>query len=231
MIVQEAKPAFIPKSLSSELRSQTTDSDHTPGLIVSTEDLARQKPNFGRAIAGLLPPNTRPQASALVLSPAETSRLFRNTEELALLKSIAGLIAEQIHPYAKTGVDVVWFVYKAAQLKEAWERPDRDRVACCFKMAGLALDSTKIIGSIYPDLKLPDAWSNGFNFIAKSGDAIWQGKTVAVNEMALSTDKRFEIPIKVLKLAGISLDPPAVMAQSLLGTVTPPTISPLLAKK
>jgi len=98
-------------------------------------------------------------------------------------------------------------------------------------MASLALDSAKIAGSIYPDIKLPDAWSNGFNFIVKSGDAIWQGKTAPVNELALSTDKRLDIPIKVLKLAGVSIDPTPVKPQSLLGTFTPPTISPLLAEK
>jgi hypothetical protein len=231
MFVQSAAPAFIPKSLTKELLSHRTGPDGPPGLIVSTEDLAKQKPNFRSAVAGLLPPNTRPQGSALVLAPAQTSLLFKNTEELALLKAIAALISEHIHPYVKTGVDVVWFVYKAAQLKEEWNRPDRDTVACCFKMASLALDSAEIAGNVYLDVKLPDAWSNGFNFFVQSGEAIWEGKTVPVNELAFSTDKRLDIPLKVLKLAGVSLDPPAVKPEGLLGTVSPATISPLLTKK
>jgi hypothetical protein len=231
MIIRSVAPASVPKSIAKELVSERKDPHGAPGLIVSTEDLSKQRPNFRRAVAELVPPERRAYASALIVPPEETSVLFKHSEELALLKSIAGLIAEQFHPYAKAGVDVVWIVYKAAQLKDEWDRPDRDAVACGFKMASLALDSVKIAGHLDPDLKLPDAWANGFNFVVKSGAALWQGKTAPVNELTLSSDKRLDIPIKVLKLAGLSLDPPSGKPDFLPGRFMPPKISPIVAAK
>jgi hypothetical protein len=56
-------------------------------------------------------------------------------------------------------------------------------------------------------LKIPDHWANGINCVLKSGQAIYEGRTPPVNEMVLSADKRLEIPLKLLKVAGIALDP------------------------
>jgi hypothetical protein len=231
MHVQAPVPAFVPKSLAQELRAESKHIDNIPGLIVSAQDLSKQNLNFARAIQGLVPPSMAPQTPAIVISPRETSNLFKHSDELALLKAVAGLIAEQVHPYVKTGIDAVWLVYKAAQLQEEWSQPGRNTMACGFKMAGLVLNSTILAGSIYPDIKLPDSWSNGFNFIVKSGESIVQGKTLPVNELVFSTEKRLDIPLKVLKCAGIALDPPTLPQQSILITFARPTISPLIANK
>jgi hypothetical protein len=231
MHIQAPVPAFVPKSLAKELLSVGKQTDDIPGLIVSTQDLSKQNSNFARAIQGLVPPNMLSRTPALVISPRETSSLFQHSDELALLKSVAGVIAQQVHPHLKTGIDVVWLVYKAAQLQEEWSQPGRDTIACGFKMAGLALNSANLVGSVYTDVKLPDSWSNGFNFIVKSGESIWQGKTIPVNELVFSAEKRLDIPLKVLKCAGISLDPPTLHQQSILNTFARPTISPLFANK
>jgi hypothetical protein len=231
MQIQAPVPAFVPKSLAKELLSAGKPADKIPGLIVSTQDLSKQSANFARAMEGLVPANMLSRTPALVISPRETSSLFQHSDELALLKSVAGVIAEQVHPYLKTGIDVVWLVYKAAQLQEEWNQPGRDTIACGFKMAGLALSSANLVGNVYTEVKLPDSWSNGFNFIVKSGESILQGKTLPVNELVFSTDKRLDIPLKVLKCAGISLDPPTLHQQSILNTFARPTISPLFANK
>jgi hypothetical protein len=231
MHIQAPVPAFVPKSLAKELLSVGKHTDDVPGLIISTQDLSKQSANFARAIQGLVPPSMLSSAPALVISPRETSSLFQHSEELALLKAVAGLIAEQVHPYLKTGIAVVWLVYKAAQLQEEWNQPGRDTIACGFKMAGLVLSSANLVGSVYTDVKLPDSWSNGFNFIVKSSESILQGKTLPVNELVFSAEKRLDIPLKVLKCAGISLDPPTLHQQSVLNTFARPTISPLFANK
>lgn len=61
----------------------------------------------------------------------------------------------------------------------------------------------------------------------KSGEAIYQGKTPPINELALATDKRMDIPLKLLKLAGISLDPQPLTAIS--GKLSPTARVTLLA--
>ena len=231
MHIQAPVPAFVPKALAKELLSAGKPADGIPGLIVSTHDLSKQSANFARAMEGLVPANMLSRTPALVIPPHETSDLFKHSDELALLKAVAGLIAEQVHPYLKTGIDVVWLVYKAAQLQEEWNQPGRDTIACGFKMAGLALSSANLAGSIYPDIKLNDSWSNGFNFIVKSGESILQGKTIPVNELVFSAEKRLDILIKALKCAGISLDPPTLHQQSIFNTFARPTISPLIANK
>ena len=74
-----------------------------------------------------------------------------------------------------------------AKLNDEWSQPNADKVVCGFKLGGLALSSANLAGGFYPDIKLPDCWFNGFNFALKSGEAIYQGKTVPVNELMFST--------------------------------------------
>lgn len=228
MQIQPARLAVVPRSVRKELLSQENHSSDTPGIIVSIGALSTHNPDFVRALAGLAPANALARTPALVIPPRETSRVFEHSEELALLKSVAALIAQQVHPHLKTGIDALWLVYRAAQLREEWSQPHRDTVACGFKMTDLALSAAGMVGDVYPGLALPDSWANGFDYVLSSGQAIHEGKTVPVNELAFATDKRLDIPLTLLKLAGLSLDPQAY-GQSLPGTFARPTLSPLVA--
>lgn len=225
MQIQAPVPAYVPKSLAQALLSAKRSAELDPGLIVGIQDLSAQSSSFVRAINGLASTAPVSRAPAFVVSARETSRFFRHTEELALLKSVAALIAQQVHPHLKLGVDAVWLVYRAAQLHDEWSQPNADKVVCGFKLGGLVLSSANLAGGFYPDIKLPDCWSNGFNFALKSGEAIYQGKTVPVNELMFSADKRMDIPLKILKLAGMSLDAQPSQGLSGLNTAQRPTFT------
>ena len=214
MQIQTSPIAFVPTRLSSELLSTNSSTDGCPGLIISTKSLLEQNHSVAKTVDSMLPQGYPRQFPALYVTPTTTSRLFSNTQELALLKSIASLIAAQIHPNLKLGVDAMWLVYGAAQLHDEWTKPGADRVACAFKLASLGLSTINLAGRLSPDLTLHDSWSNGINFCLKSGEAIYQGKTPPINELALATDKRMDIPLKLLKLAGISLGPQPLTAIS-----------------
>ena len=228
MHIQQAAPGYIPKTLSTEILATPRNRDDIPGLIVSAHDLHTHNSIFAQRIEGLMPGAGSP---TFVISPNETSCLFEQSAVLPLLKSVTGLIAKEIHPMLKIGVDAIWLVYGAARLKKEWNQPDRDIGACIFKMTGLVLGSANLAGGLYPDLKLSDPWFNGINFVVKSGESIWQGKTVPVNELMLSTDKRLDIPLKVFKLVGLSLDPQVSVQNSTVSGYMHPTISQLNAKQ
>ena len=53
--------------------------------------------------------------------------------------------------------------------------------------------------------RILDDWAKGIGFVAKSGEAIYQGRT-SLGE-TLSQDERLEILLKLGKLAGITLNP------------------------
>jgi hypothetical protein len=205
MQVRQA-PSYIPRSLEKELLSQPVRPDLTPGLIVNADALLRQNPSLQPVLDRLREENGLIGEPALLIPPEETAAIF-SKEQIDLLRSLARLVAEQIHPHAKTGLDAVWLVYGAYKLKEEWEKPDRNTSAFIFKLAGLGLGAAGIAGNVYPDLKLNDAWANGVNGFVKVGGAIAAGKTPPTHELTLSSDKRLEIPIKALKAFGVSLDP------------------------
>lgn len=209
MQIQTSHAASLPKRLTSELLTTDQSEDGCPGLIVSTKPLLEQNEGIAKSVDRMLGQRYPKQFPTLMATPAATSRLFSQTQELSLLKSVASLIAAQVHPNLKLGVDAIWLVYGAAQLHDEWTKPGADRGACAFKLASLGLSTVNLVGGLNPELKLPDSWSNGINFCVKSGEAIYQGKTPPINELTLSTDKRMDIPLKLLKLAGISLDPQA----------------------
>jgi len=196
----------LPKQLTSDFLATDKSVDGCPGLIVSTKTLLEQNNSIAKSVDGMLGQRYPGQFPALMATPAATSSLFSHTQELSLLKSVASLIAAEVHPNLKLGVDVIWLVYGAAQLKDEWTRPGADPGACAFKLANLGLSSVNLLGGLYPDLKLADSWSNGINFCLRSGESIYQGKTPPINELMIATDKRMDIPIKLLKLAGASLD-------------------------
>lgn len=206
VLIQESKPAWLPKSLTSEMFAARPGQPLVPGLILSAHDLTIQSPAITTALGHLAVP-ARLVSPALYVSPTETANAL-GPNELALVKSVCALIAEQVSPHLKTGVDVVWLVYKAAQLKKEWERPDRDTTACVIKMLDVAMSSVRVADKLSTRLDLPDAWSNGVNFAIKSGGAIVLGKTPPMNELALvSMDRRLEVPLQFLKLMNVTLDP------------------------
>lgn len=210
MKIEPLHPAFVPKRLAADLLSTGKSPDGCPGLIVSTKHLLEQNGGVASSVNGMLAQSYPRQFPALFVTPATTSALFRYSQELSLLKSFASLVAEQVHPNLKLGIDAMWLIYGAAQLHDEWTRPDADHGACAFKLAGLGLSAVSFSGGLSPKLKLPDSWSNGINFCLKSGEAIYHGKTPPIHELMLATDKHMDIPLKILKLAGVSLDPQRV---------------------
>ena len=177
------------------------------GFLVGVDDLLAQQPALSNSLPKLQPGTGLLRSACLVVPPEQTSTIFSYEKELDLFKTIASQIAAQVHPHLKTSIDTIWLVYKAAKLYDDWQKPDSDKVACLFKLGGLAVGTLGVAGRLDPNLKLPDHWANGVNFVLKSGEAIYQGKTLPINEMILSQDKRLAIPLKLLKVAGIALDP------------------------
>ncbi len=207
MLVRTSHAASLPRKLASELLATERSEDGCPGVIVSTRPLLEQSHHIAKSVDGMLGQRFPKQFPALIATPAATSSLFKHTQELSLLKSVASFIAAQVDPHLKLGVDAMWLVYGAAQINDEWTKPGADAVACTFKLASLVLSTVSLAGGLSPELKLPDSWFNGVNFLLKSGDAIYQGKTPPIVELTLSLDKRLDIPLKLLKLAGVSLDP------------------------
>jgi hypothetical protein len=164
-----------------------------------------------------------------VVPPEQVPFLFAHETELSLAKSLASLVAGQVHPYLKTSVDVVWLVYGASKLWYDWNQPDRNSTACLFTLGGLAVDAASLPGGVYPSLKMPDHWANGLDFIVKTGESLSQGKLPPTNELLWSADERLRIPVQILKCAGIALDPSPALSGF---TATPlrPALAPNLAQ-
>jgi hypothetical protein len=206
---------YVPSQLRSELLAQSGNSGTVPGFVVNAPELSVQSPSLSAAIDDLRAKNGLSGPPCLVVPPHETSAIFACKDELDLLHSVADLIADQVRPHLKAGVDAIWLVYRAFSLREEWRQSNRNTTACLLKLAGIGLGVAGLAGHVYPEMKLPDSWSNGLNFIVKAGNTLAEGKTVAINELVLSSDKLLEIPLKIIKLAGISLDSaPPVLGQT-----------------
>lgn len=204
----EIRPARgLPAPIRREIASQPPVAPLVPGVILGAEDILSRDAVLKRGLAEFQRRHGLSGVPCLVVPPPHVQAVFDRDAGLDLLKTLAKLVAGWAHPHLGTAVDGLWFVYKARRLYEDWDRPDRDTKACLFKAAGLALNAAAIAGRLCPEVKIPDHWANGINFALKSGQAIYQGRTPPVNEMVLSSDKRLEIPLKLLKVAGIALDP------------------------
>jgi hypothetical protein len=205
----QISPAVVdlPGPVRKEMGRQPQGGELVPGFLVGVEDVLAEDPALQTRLSQLQVLHGLSGTPCLVVGPEQTRSIFEHENELDLLKTIAGQVAGLVHPHLKTGIDGVWLVYKAARLYKDWARPDRDTVACLFKAAGLTLGTMGVVGSLYPGLRIPDHWANGINYVVRSGQAIHQGRTPPINEMMLSSDKRLAIPLKLLKVAGISLDP------------------------
>jgi hypothetical protein len=176
-----------------------------PGLIMGLDPLL-QRPGALAAFRIL-----HPEAGAaplLVVPPERAAAIFRYANELDLAKTIAAEVLRHVDPKLKTGIDAVWLVYRAAKLYDEWQKPGSDAVNTAFGLTGLGLSGLQFTGGLAPDLKLPDAWANGVSFLLRSGQAVYAGRTPPINEMVLAQDRRLAIPLKLLKVAGIALDPP-----------------------
>lgn len=204
----EIRPAVnFPAPIRKEIERQPATGELVPGFILGAGDVLDRDAVLMKGLSRFRQEHGLSGVPCLVVDPTQTCLIFDRDAGLDLVKSLASLVAGMVHPQLKTGVDGIYFVYKAARLYKDWSRPDRDTAACLFKTAGLALNAAGIAGRIYPDVRIPDHWANGINFALKSGQAIYQGRTPPINEMVLSADKRLEIPLKLLKVAGIALDP------------------------
>ena len=134
--------------------------------------------------------------------------LFAHEKELSLAKDLASYVAGEAHrTYLTTAIEAVWLVFGASKLYHEWNQPDRNTAACLFTLGGLVKDAASLPGGIYSSLKVPDPWANGLDIIVKSGESLSRGKLPPTNEMFLSAYEGLSIPVKILKCAGISLDP------------------------
>jgi hypothetical protein len=177
-----------------------------PGVIVGVDEMLARHPQLNQSISKMYPGVGSIGAPYLVVKPEQAPLIF-SENELDLLKSVASKAAEKIHPVLKYGIDGLWLWYRGKKLYKKLRQPDRNIGACLFEAAGLGLGLAKTVGSAYPGLKIPDSLSYDISFIAKGGKAICEGKAPPVIEMMLSRDKGLEIPLKCLKVAGLSLDP------------------------
>lgn len=177
-----------------------------PGFIVGLGPLLPNN-HLLRQSVGAIDPRGTESSPVLLVEPEQTPWIFAHEQELAIVKSLASMALQSIH-HGKTAVDALWLVYGAAKLHHDWNRPTRDTGACVFKMLGLGLGLANLPGDFSPGLAIPDHWGNGVNFVFKSGEAIYEGKTPPINEMMmLSADKRMAVPIKLMKYFGLALDP------------------------
>lgn len=199
--------ASLPPVLQRKLIAQKAGDPQTPGFIVGVDPIVAKNPTLEGALAHLRPASGGTATPVLVVSPDETPKIFKYSAELDLVKTVAGEVLKQVNPNLKTGVDAIWFVYRASKLYDEWSRPGSDKVVCAFGLFGLGMSGLKLTGAFYPEVRIPDHWANGINFVAKSGESLYLGKTPPINEMILSTDKRMAIPLKLMKVAGVALDP------------------------
>lgn len=199
--------ASLPPVLQRKLTAQEPADPKTPGFIIGVDPIVARNPTLEGALAHLRPASGGTATPVMVVSPNETPKIFQYSAELDLLKTVAGEVLKQVHPNLKTGVDAIWFVYRASKLYDEWSRPGSDKVLCAFGLFGLGMSGLKLTGAFYPEVRIPDHWANGINFVAKSGESLYLGKTPPINELILSTDKRMAIPLKLMKVAGLALDP------------------------
>jgi hypothetical protein len=200
----EFRPA--PLTVRRELVRTDSADPFKPGFIVGLGPALPENPLLQQAIGAIVPRGTE-SSPVLLDEPEQTPWIFAHERELEIVKALASMALQSIQ-HGKITVDALWLVYGAAKLHHDWSRPSRDTGACVFKMLGLGLGLAKLPGDINPGLALPDHWGNGVNFVFKSGEALYQGKTPPINEMMmLSVDKRMAVPVKLMKYFGLALDP------------------------
>ncbi|MDQ3797847.1 MAG: hypothetical protein M3384_00205 [Acidobacteriota bacterium] len=216
MIIQTSK-SFPPvlKKLSSPPQPP---GEIIPGFITGVDQMLEKRAELYQSIARMSLTGSNPPPSFLVVKPEQVPEIF-DTKTLSSIKTIASQIAKEIHPVLKFGIDAMWLGYSVNKLRKDWKKPDFDTGTFLFEAAGVGLGALSLANSINSEYKLSeykisDETSYGLDVFVKSGKAIYQNKSLPINEILLSKDKNNKIPIALLKLAGIALDPeiPSVAA-------------------
>ncbi len=190
----------VPKALQDEWAAEKRSDILTPGFLMDILPPAFQKDkNLWESRSGNLPAASSKTLPLLYVPASQTPWIFKREAELDLLRTIAGMVAAQVHPYAKVAVDGAWLVYGAAKLRHEWSQPDRDSMACVVKMFGLGVGLLKLPGDVSNDYKLPDLWDNGINVVVKCGSAFYQGKTPTPIELNAMINPNLALPAKVYK--------------------------------
>lgn len=123
------------------------------------------------------------------------------------MKTITKEVAAQIHPHAKLAVDAIFLAYGVKKLIEDWKKPEADRTLCLFKTAGLTLSASHLVGAAFPDVRMPDPWDNGIDFVVSVGGDLYQGKIPSAQDLVLGRHPVGAIPLQLLKVAESALRP------------------------
>lgn len=210
-------------SFPSELKKLSSPPQPTgeliPGFITGIDPILEKRTKLHQSIARMsLTGSYPPPPSFLVVKPEQVPEIF-DAKTLGSIKTIASRIAKEIHPVLKFGIEAMWLGYSVNKLRKDWKKPDFDTGAFLFEALGVGLGTLSLANSINSEYKLSeykisDETSYGLDVFVKSGKAIYQNKSLPINEILLSKDKNNKIPIALLKLAGIALDPeiPSVAA-------------------
>jgi len=205
----------VPQPLKSEIQRHAGPKAGFPGLLIATGPTSSLNPKLNRTFEDLRQRYGLAENACLVVPPEQLKELFAPDKdifayekELDLLRTVVAELAGLAHPYAKHGVNGVWLVFGLASLANDWQKPERNTAACFFKLGGLALSASKLAGGVNPDLKLPDHWANGVNYLMASGKNIAEGKAPPSAFMTVaSSQPLMSIPLKALKCMNISLEP------------------------
>lgn len=177
-----------------------------PGLLADVRPIFDKNPEFYKDIVAKSFATHRSMTPFLVVKPEQVPDIF-DDKILKAVKTAAGEILKGVHPHLKTGIDALWLVYSATKLYKNLNKPDRDAGALLFEAAGFTVDAISLAGSVNSDYKLSEEWSYGLKFILKSGNALYQGKDIPINELILSKDKQNAIPLAIASAAGLAFDP------------------------
>ena len=195
----QKSPAWVPAVVRTEIQSTPRSLATTPGFLVRLGDVPITTGPAGvRAAAPLA--TAPPAPRCLMVRPQETKALLANPEVAALLKMITKQVAAQIHPHVKTGVDAIFLAYGVRNLIEDWKQPGADRTLCLFKTLGLTLSASSLAGSVCPDVRLPDHWANGIDFVASVGGDLYQGKIPSALELTLGRHPSGALPMQLIKV-------------------------------
>lgn len=205
-ITQMPSPS-TPLTLADLMNKSPVEANGLPGLIVCTDALKGQSPSLDRALGAMRTEVGGAGPGFVTIQPAEIPLIFRYEKELNLIRTLAGEALKDAAPKAKLAIEALWVVYGAFKLSDQFNRPDRDNLVWAMQLGGFVAGAMGLAGKAYPALKMPDHFANGINYFFKAGGAVAAGKTVPIHELMLSSDARMSIPLKALKVLGVSLDP------------------------
>lgn len=209
MIIKTSKS--FPPALKTLSAPPSPSGEITPGFLTGVDHLFNKYPHLYQSIGGMNSANSNPPTSFLVVKPEQVPDIF-DDKTLKSIKTIASQLAKEIHPVLKFGIDALWLGYSINNLRKDWKKSDWDAGTFVFEAVGVGLGALSLANSInseykFSDYKISDETSYGLDVFVKSGKAIYQGKSLPMNELLLSKDKANKIPMALMSLAGIALDP------------------------